>query len=340
MKNWWVEFCCFLLILAALCLAPASDAAGRTLAAVPPDPSIGNCPVFPGDNVWNTPVDTLPVDPLSAQYITQIGSGSHLHPDFGSGTYNGHRMGIPFNVVPGTTPKYSVTFTWLGESDAGPYPIPANPLIEDGSDAHLLVVDQDDCKLYELYSVTAPANGKGWQAGSGAIFDLRKNDLRTAGYTSADAAGLPMVPGLVRYEEVQAGHIDHALRFTVNNSKAGFVWPARHDAPYNTNSKSPVMGLRLRLKASYNISGYPADVQVILTALKKYGMIVADNGSSWYISGTSDDRWNNDSLSNISGVGGSNFEVVDESSLMVDPNSGRAVWPGLTRKLFVPSIFQ
>jgi len=327
------------ILAAAAWVLPVGLAQGNAALTPQAAPTLGGCPVFPANNVWNTPIDTLPVHSLSDQWITKIGKTTGLHPDFGSGTWDGGPIGIPFNVVSGSTPKYSVTFEWPDESDAGPYPIPANPLVEYGSDHHLLVVDKDACKLYELYAVTPPSGGAGWQAGSGAIYDLYSNALRPATYTSADAAGLPMVPGLVRYDEVAAGHIDHALRFTVNSTQAGYVWPARHDAPYHSSSTSPVMGLRLRLKASFNISTYPADVQVILTALKKYGMIVADNGSNWYISGAPDERWNNDSLSNLGRVLGSNFEVVDESRLMVNSNSAQAgPAPQLNKKLYVPVV--
>jgi hypothetical protein len=337
MKNRWVVILTLVMVVAGLCVWPAGRAWAHSALTAQSNPTLAGCPVFPGNNVWNTPVDTLPVHALSAQYISAIGAGN-LHPDFGAGLYLGKHMGIPYNVVPGTTPKYSVTFTWPDESDAGPYPIPANPLIEEGSDAHLLVVDQSACKLYELYNVTPPANGKGWLAGSGAIFDLHSNALRPATFTSADAAGLPIVPGLVRYDEVASGHIDHALRFTVDNSKAGYLWPARHNAPYNPASNSPVMGLRLRLKASFNVASFPADVQVILNALKQYGMILADNGTSWYISGVPDDRWNNDNLHQLTTVPGANFEVVDESSLMVNVDSGQATFPALNVKVFIPSI--
>jgi len=307
-------------------------------------PTIGGCPVFPADNVWNTPVDTLPVDAHSASYITAIDTTKngvvdlHLHPDFGSAYWDGGPIGIPFNVVGAGTPKYSVDFWWPGESDAGPYPIPANPLIEYGDDQHLLVVDTSVCKLYELYAVTAPSGSEGWQAGSGAIFDLHSDALRTDTWTSADAAGLPILPGLARYAEVAAGHIDHALRFTVPSTIAGYVWPARHDAPTGSGSNLPVMGLRFRLKSSFNISGYGPQAQVILTALKKYGMIIADNGSAWYISGEPNPGWDEDDIGGLKNIAGSNFEVVDESSLQVSADSGQVHIPNLIPRAWLPYI--
>ncbi len=338
MKGGWLIPIVFILAAAGASFTPviASASVGQ-----PESLSVsllGPCKVFPGDNVWNTPVDSLPVHPRSAEFVAAIGANSYMHADFGSGTWDGGPIGIPFNIVPGSTPKFSFTFTWPGESDAGPYPIPADPKIEYGSDHHLLVVDQDACKLYELFNVTPPQNGQGWKAGSGAIFDLNSNSLRPAAWTSADAAGLPITPGLVRYDEVLAGHIDHALRFTVNNSQSGYVWPARHDAPSSPTIHSPVMGLRFRLKASFDISPFPADVQVILKALKKYGMIVADNGSSWYLSGQPDERWDNDSLHTLHQVLGSNFEAVDESGLQVSADSGQAAYPGLMLRVWLPYI--
>jgi hypothetical protein len=304
-------------------------------------PTIGGCPVFPADNVWNTPVDTLPVDHLSAQTIHAIGPNIHLHPDFGSAYWDGGPIGIPFNVVDASTPKFSFDFWWPGESDSGPYPIPTNPLIEYGSDQHLLVVDSSTCKLYELYAVTPPSGGQGWQAGSGAIYDLNSNALRPSTWTSADAAGLPMVPGLARYAEVAAGHIDHALRFTVASTQAGYIWPARHDAPTGTQGTyTPVMGMRFRLKSTFDINGYGPQAQVILKALQKYGMIVADNGSSWYISGEPNAGWDEDDIGGLKNIAGSNFELVDESSLQVSADSGQARVPNLTVRAWLPIILR
>ena len=290
-------------------------------------PSLGGCSVLPIDNIWNTPIDTLPVDPLSSSYIGTIGAGTGLHPDFGSGLWDGEPIGIPYNIVNGSQAGVPVSFDYADESDPGLYPIPSDPLIEGGpastGDRHILILNRDTCTLYELYS--AYPGPSGWQAGSGAIFTLSSDPLRPAGWTSADAAGLPILPGLVRYDEVASGTITHALRFTVPKTRKAYIWPARHYASTLTGSQYPPMGQRFRLKAGYDISGFsPAD-QVILKALKKYGMILADNGGAWYISGVPDDRWNNDILvGDLKKIKGSDLEAVDESSLMVNPDSGRA----------------
>jgi Big-like domain-containing protein len=264
--------------------------------------------LFPADNPWNTPIDTAAVDPNSAAIITNIGSTTSFHPDFGA-NYNGGPFGIPYVVVSGTQARVNVTFDYADESDPGPYPIPPNPPIEPGSDAHVLVVDRDNWTLYELFNAQ-PLNDGSWHAGSGAIFDLSSNALRPAGWTSADAAGLPILPGLVRFDEVSAGGISHALRFTVSRTRKAYISPARHWASTDTSSLRPPMGMRVRLKAGVDISGYPASAQVILRALKKYGMIVADNGSNWYISGTADARWNDTEMNTLKALKGSDFEVV------------------------------
>ena len=325
-------------ILLGLVGLPAGSVARGAGLSPPASPTIGGCAVFPADNVWNTPVDTLPVDSHSSQIVAVIGATIHLHPDFGSATWDGGPIGIPFNMVTSSAAKVNFTFYYPDESDPGPYPIPANPLIEYGSDHHLLVVDQSACKLYELYDVTPPQGGQGWQAGSGAIFDLNSNALRPATWTSADAAGLPMTPGLARYAEVAAGHIDHALRFTVPSTKVGYLWPARHNAGYGSGTYTPVMGQRFRLKSTFDISHFGPQAQVILTALKKYGMIVADNGSSWYISGEPNAGWNEDDIGGLKNIAGSNFEVVDESSLQVSTNSAQARIPNLTPRAWIPWI--
>jgi Bacterial Ig-like domain (group 2) len=264
--------------------------------------------IFPADNPWNTPIDTAAVDPNSAAIISNIGATTAFHPDFGA-NYNGGPFGIPYVVVSGTQALVNVTFDYADESDPGPYPIPPNPPIEPGSDAHVLVVDRDHWKLYELFSAQALADGS-WHAGSGAIFDLSSNALRPAGWTSADAAGLPILPGLVRFDEVNAGNISHALRFTASRTRRAYISPARHWASTDTSSLRPPMGMRVRLKASVDISGYPASAQVILRALKKYGMMVADNGSNWYVSGTADARWNDTEMNTLKALKGSDFEVV------------------------------
>lgn len=305
-----------LLLLLITCFGTAAAAA----------PSLGGCPVLPSDSIWNTPVDTLPVDANSASYVATIGATRGVHADFGSGLWEGAPIGIPYVIVPGTQPKVSVTFDYDDESDPGPYPVPPDAPIEGGpgsdGDRHVLVLDRDNCILYELYS--AYPQSANWVAGSGAIFNLRSHALRPAGWTSADAAGLPVLPGLVRYDEAASGEIAHALRFTAPQTRRAYLWPARHYASSLTGAQYPPMGQRFRLKASYNIAGFSPEVQVILRALKKYGMILADNGSAWYISGVPDERWNNDALHALGQITGSSFEAVDVSSLMIAPDSGQA----------------
>jgi hypothetical protein len=276
---------------------------------------------FPADNPWNQDISTMPVDPNSGNLIASIGLGTGLHPDFGT-VYNGAPNGIPYVVVSGMQPLVPINYTAYGdESDPGPYPVPPGSPIEGGSnstgDRHILVIDRDNWKLYELYRAFPLNSGATWNAGCGAIFDLNSNALRPAGWTSADAAGLPIFPGLVRYDEVfELGLIAHALRFTVSNTRRAYVYPARHFASTNTSPNLPPMGMRVRLKASFDISGFSPAMQVILRALKKYGMIVADNGSNWYISGAPDPRWNDSELATLSTIKGSNFEVVQMGTLV------------------------
>lgn len=293
-------------------------------AGVPP--VIGTCEVYPSDHAWNTPVTDLPVHANSAAMVAAIGGSAGVHADFGSGTWNGGPIGIPFVTVPGTQPRVPVTFDYADESDPGPYPIPPNPPIEGGANAsgdrHVLVLDRDACVLYELFD--AHPDGAGWRASAGAVFDLRSYALRPAGWTSADAAGLPILPGLVRYEEVAAGAIRHAIRFTAPGTRRAYVWPARHYASSLTATQYPPMGQRFRLKAAFDASAFSRDARVILDAMKTYGIILADNGSAWYISGVPDERWNNDVLHELGRVTGSNFEAVDASSLIKTPDSGQA----------------
>jgi hypothetical protein len=276
-------------------------------------PRVGGCTVFPADNAWNLRVDSLPVAASSDAIIASIGADVGLHPDFGSGTWAGGPIGIPYNVVPATQKRSRVTFDYAGESNAGPYPIPPRVKLEHGSDRHALIVSTGTCRLYELYALGR--QGGDWHAGSGAIWNLGSNALRRAGWTSADAAGLPILPGLARYDEVAAGTIDHALRFTAERTRRAYVYPARHSASSLTDANLPPMGLRVRLKASFDTSGFPRQARVVLNALKRYGMMVADNGSSWYISGAPDPRWSNDDLHTLGRVKGSDFEVVDPGSI-------------------------
>jgi len=302
-------------VAAALVTAFLATVAAAGPGAAPP--RIAGCPVFPADNPWNRRVDTLPVAARSAQIVASIGLDEHLHADFGSGLWDGGPIGIPVTVVAKDTPRSAVRFEYASESDRGPYPIPAGVRIEGGpaadGDRHAIVVDRDRCRLYELYALRR-AEGR-WTAGSGAIWDLRSNTLRPAGWTSADAAGLPILPGLARYEEVARGRIEHALRFTVPRTRRAWVWPARHYASSLTDPDLPAMGMRLRLKRGHPISGFPRQARIVLTALKEYGMIVADNGSSWYVSGAPSPRWANDDLHTLHRVPGSAFEVVDPSSI-------------------------
>jgi hypothetical protein len=245
--------------------------------------------------------------------IKAIGRGATLHPDFGSGNWDGGPIGIPFDVVSSATPKSKVRFQYADESDKVRYPIPKNVHIEGGAkstgDRHALLVDKSACRLYELYDLHHTA--RGWTAGSGATWSLGSDKLRPAGWTSADAAGLPIFPGLVRYDEVASGHIDHALRFTVSRSQRAYLHPATHWASSSTDANLPPMGLRFRLKASFDVSGYTGESRVVLNALKKYGMIVADNGSNWFISGAVDTRWDDTDLNQLKTVPGNAFEVVD-----------------------------
>lgn len=269
---------------------------------------------FPADNPWNTDISDAPVDPASATYIESCGL-RNLHPDFGT-TYAGAPNGIPYVVVSGEQAAVPVTFDYDDESDPGPYPVPSDAPIEGGpqsdGDRHIIIIDRDNWMLYELYAAYPQDGGASWTAGSGAIFDLSSNALRPAGWTSADAAGLPIFPGLVRYDEVvERGEILHALRFTCPQTRRAYVHPARHYASSSTDPALPPMGMRVRLRADYDITAFPEEVQVILRALKRYGMFLADNGSGWYISGAPDPRWNDDALGALKSVPSSAFEVIE-----------------------------
>lgn len=280
--------------------------------------SLGGAQLFPADNPWNSPIDHLPVDERSADYISSIGRDAHLHPDFGK-SKDGVSPGIPYVVVSGDEPRRPVRFRWAGESDPVLYPIPSNAPIEggpnSGGDRHLLILDRTNSKLYELYGARKAEDV--WEAGSGAVFDLLSNNLRPAGWTSADAAGLPILPGLVRYDEVvEQREIRHALRFTAKTTRRAYVYPARHWASAHTDAKLPPMGLRVRLKAAYDISDFPPVAQVILKALKKYGMLLADNGGSLFITGAPDSRWDNNDLAALKRVKGDDFEVVQTENIV------------------------
>jgi hypothetical protein len=294
--------------LAAVVLATAA-----TAASPPRLPQAPACTIFPASSPWKRRVDTLPVAPDSAAIVASIGIADYLHADFGSGTWDGGPIGIPYTVVSGTQPRSRVTFEYDDESDHVGYPIPARPKVEAGSDHHVLLVDKARCRLYELGGAQRTASG--WHAWAGATWNLRSNALRPAGWTSADAAGLPILPGLARYDEVARGTIAHALRFTVERTRRAYVYPARHYASSSTDPSLPPMGLRVRLKASFDTRGFPRQARVVLEALKRYGMILADNGSNWYVSGAPDPRWSNDDLHTLHRVTGADFEVVDASSL-------------------------
>ena len=302
------------ILLSAAFAAPARAAAYGDGAAIP-------FLLLPADNPWNTPVDALPLDANSADYIAHMSPATSLHPDFGT-VWEGARIGIPYVVVPGSQPKVPISFYYPDESDPGPYPIPPNAPVEgaggpyaDG-DRHVLVLDADNEKLYEVYDAHKQADGS-WEAGSGAVFDLTNNALRPDGWTSADAAGLPILPGLARYDEiVDEGVLDHALRFTVADTQRAYIYPATHYASSSTDTDLPPMGLRVRLRAGFDISGFPPVVQTILRGLKKYGMMVADNGTDWYVGGAPDSRWNDDALHSLEGVTGGDFEVVDSRALL------------------------
>jgi hypothetical protein len=305
-------------LLAAATTALVAALAGSAATQMP---AIAGCPVFPVSSPWNTQVDKLPVAADSATLIASIGLSAGVHADFGSGLYNGSRIGIPFVVVRGrSTPKSRVTFEYADESDKGPYPIPKNVPVEGApahaneGDRHVLIVDRDSCKLYELSGMQH--TGTHWSGWSGAIWSLRSNALRPSTWTSADAAGLPILPGLARWEgDASTGRINHALRFTVERTRKAFIYPARHYASSSTDPALPPMGLRVRLKASVNIAGLPLQARIVAQAMKTYGLILADNGSNWYVSGAPSPHWSNDQLHALGALTGADFEVVDTSHL-------------------------
>jgi hypothetical protein len=296
------------LVAAAIPLALlASSASALRVPAAP------RCPVFPKTNAWNRRVDKLPVAKDSATLIRSMGLSTGVHADFGSGTWDGGPIGIPFDVVSKATPRSKVSFEYSDESDHVGYPIPKRVHIEYGSDHHALLLDRSACRLYELGGLER--SGGRWHAWAGAVWSLRSNRLRPAGWTSADAAGLPIFPGLARWDEAKRGVVDHALRFTAARTRRACIWPARHYASSATDASLPPMGLRVRLKASFDVRPFPRQARIVLAALKRYGMILADNGSNWYISGAPSPGWSNDQLHTLGRVHGSDFEVVDASSL-------------------------
>lgn len=308
------------LLLTALAVAALAFTAGLAgTSAGRPLPHAKHCRIFPKSNAWNQRVDKLPRARNSDAIVRSIGPDDAMHADFGSGRYEGRPIGIPYTTVGRHQKRVKVRFEYADESDRGRYPIPRKAPVEGGrgsdGDRHVIVVDRSRCKLYELYAAYPQNGGSSWRAGSGAIWSLRSNKLRPAGWTSADAAGLPILPGLARWDEVRRGKIDHALRFTVERTRRAYVYPARHFASDLTDPDLPPMGLRMRLKPGFDISGFPRQSRIVLRALKRYGMILADNGSNWYVSGAPSSGWDNDDLHRLGEVTGSAFEVVDTSSL-------------------------
>lgn len=303
---------------AAAASLPSHDASTSASTSTSAGPTIDGCPLLPADNIWNTRVDQLPVSPMSATYLASMGGGANLHPTFGHDLSDGFRI----TTVPLGTKWIHPTVTYSDESDHGSYPIPANAQIEGDDDAHVLLLDARRCLEYEFFAVHRTPDG-GWQVAAATKFDLTSNALRPDGFTSADAGGLQILPGLVRYDEVASGEIRHALRFTASKTQKAHLWPARHDASHNTDTNLPPMGLRLRLRADFDISRFPPQDQVILRALQRYGMILADNGSPIFLSGVADSRWNDDVLHQLTHVTARDFEAVDTSSWQMLEGSGR-----------------
>jgi hypothetical protein len=299
------------LVAAATILALAPAAPAHRLRGAP------KCPIFPANNPWNQRVDKLPVARDSATLVRSIGVSDPVHPDFGAGNYGGGPIGIPYDVVGAKTQRSKVSFDYSDESDHVRYPIPRGVHIEGGrnadGDRHAILVDRSSCRLFELFDLER--RGRGWHAGSGATWNLRSDHLRHAGWTSADAAGLPILPGLARWDDARTGNIDHALRFTAEHTRTSYVYPARHQAGDSGSRSLPPMGLRVRLKKSVSLRGLSRQARIVATALKRYGAILADNGSPWYISGAPSGHWNNDDLHNLGRLTGRDFEVVDTRSL-------------------------
>ena len=327
MRQMMVVLVLLLMALMIACPAAQTQANRSNETSIVGGGNLQSCPMLPADHILNTPVNTLPVDRNSSAYINSIGAGTGLHPDFGT-VYEGAPIGIPYTTVPSTQAAVRVTFEQVDESDPGPYPIPADAPIEGGvnssGDRHVLVMQSGTCKLFELFAAY-PEAGNAWRAYSGAVWDLRSNALRPETWTSADAAGLPVLPLLVRFDEVQAGEIKHAIRFAAVRTRKVYVWPARHQAGASSDASLPPMGQRFRLKATVDISKFSKTLRVIFQAMKTYGLILADNGSNWYVGGAPDERWNDDELvAGFAKLKGSDFEAVDVSGLMLNPNSGQA----------------
>ncbi len=287
------------------------------------------CPAFPADDVWNTPITGLPVDAAGATWLASMdASTTYLHPDYGPSSHPTKPYGMSWEIVPSGTPFVPITFTYASESDPGPYPLSATTPIEHGSDRHALMVDPTTCTLYETFATHYHPDGRS-KAGSGAVWSLDSDALRPAGWTSADAAGLPILPGLVNYDEVASGAMDHALRFTVACTQESYLWPARHEAG-QPDTSCPPMGARFRLDASFTLPAPDCATfcQTVLTTMKTYGMIVADNGSNWFFQGTADTRWTETEVDQLQQIPAGAFQAVDESCLQVAPDSGRALQPG------------
>lgn len=307
-------------LLAGLLAVPSTGG----VAAAAPLPAAPGCRLFPADSFWSARADRLPVHARSTTWVSSIGATRGLKADTGAGWWDGGPIGIPYTVVPGSQPRVPVSFDYDDESDPGPYPLPADAPIEGGpaadGDRHVLVVDRDACRLWEVYDAHPVGGGASWTAGSGATWDLRSNAMRPDGWTSGDAAGLPILPGLLRYDEVAAGRIDHVVRFTAPRTAAARVWPATHQAPTG-GSNDPPMGAWFRLKAGFDTSGFSPANRVILQALKTHGLVLADNGSSWFVSGAPDPRWDDDDLNLLRTVPGSAFEAVDPATIVVSSRS-------------------
>jgi hypothetical protein len=310
-----------LILLVGTLLAAPAGAQDASQVELGPNASLGGQRLLPDDSPWHRDISKDPVDPNSERILARVGMDTPLHSDFGT-EWEGTPIGIPYVVVSKDQPKVPVTFTYTDESDPGPYPIPPDAPIEGGSDAdgdrHILVLDRDTWKLWELFNAHPDGDG-GWKADSGAIWDLKQNQTRPAGWTSADAAGLPILPGLVRYDEVvEKGALEHAVRFTLSKTRRAYLPPASHWASEHHDVDLPPMGMRVRLKADYDISGFAPDVQVILEGLKKYGMILADNGADNFISGAPDPRWNDDALGQLKRVTMKDLEVVEMRDMVID----------------------